>query len=140
MPAQDHHHAIFVRSLTKAGWTVLREQFTIAIGQVEVRRMYIDLQVQSQSSQQIVLMEIKSFEASPVHRFMELVGQYTVYRAALDHLEIDTPLYVAIPEYDYQTILQHILGREVMGALKAPIPFVTYNPDTEEIVRWIPPL
>jgi Holliday junction resolvase-like predicted endonuclease len=80
MPAQDHHHTIVIRSLTKAGWTVLREQFTIAIGEVEVRRMYIDLQVQSQGSQQIVLMEIKAFD------------------------------------------------------------FVTYNPDTEEIVRWIPPL
>lgn len=139
MPAQDQHHAIVVRSLTKTGWVVLREQFTVAIGDVEVRRMYIDLQVQSRTSQKIVLMEIKAFEASPVHRFMELVGQYTVYRAVLDHLDINMPLYVAIPERDYQIILQHILGQKVIGALKAPIPFVTYDPDTEEIIRWIPP-
>ena len=142
MPASDLNHTTVIRSLTKAGWSIVKEQYSLAIGENadNLRRLYIDILAQSQS-EQIVLIEVKSLEVSPVHQFMQLVGQYIVYRSALDHLENDMPLYVAISEVDYETIITHPLGLRVMEqTLKEPILLVIYDTVNEEILRWIPPL
>lgn len=142
MPNQDRQHPVVRRALIKAGWTILKEQVSLAIGteQEITRRLYIDLLARS-SVGQIVLIEVKGLASSPVHELMELIGQYLVYRAALNYLEAMTPLYVALPVTTYQSIVEHLLGQTVMQEmLKTPIPFVLYDPDKEELVRWIPPL
>ena len=41
---------------------------------------------------------------------MTLVGQYEVYRAALDYLGDTTPLCVAISETDYKIMIEQPLG------------------------------
>lgn len=111
MPNQDRHHPIVRQALIKAGWTILKEQVSLAVGtpQEISRRLYIDLKAQS-SVGQIVLIEVKGLANSPVHELMELIGQYLVYRAALDHLGDSTPLYVAIPETAYRAIVEHLIG------------------------------
>lgn len=142
MPVQDHHHPIVRRALLKAGWTIVREQFFVAVGtSAEItRRLYVDLQVQSAAGK-AVLIEIKGFTGSPTHELMELIGQFLVYRAALDYLDDATPLYVAIPVAAYNTTIKHVLAQTVINTmLKTPIPFVLYDPSLEELVQWIPPL
>lgn len=133
MPASDFNHETVIRCLSKAGWTVIREHFSLAIGEDpdEIRRLYIDVLASSQSAQ-IVLIEIKSLELSPVHQFMQLVGQYIVYRSALDYLDNDTPLYVAISDTDYYTIFRHPLGIQVVEhTLREPIPLLIYDETSE---------
>lgn len=142
MPATDRNHQAVVRSLKKAGWSIVQEQYSLTIGESadDLRRLYIDLAIQSQN-EQIVLIEIKSLNQSPVHQFMMLVGQYLVYRSALDYLGYDTALYVAISEIDYKTIIEHPLGQQVMNnTLRVPIPVVIYDSIKEEILQWIPKL
>ena len=77
MPAIDRNHQAVIRSLDKAGWSVIQEQYSLAVGENadNIRRLYIDLAVQSQE-EQIVLIEVKLFGQSPVQQFMMLVGQY----------------------------------------------------------------
>jgi Holliday junction resolvase-like predicted endonuclease len=142
VPTQDQQHPVVCRALRKAGWTIVKEQVSLAIGNEQeiTRRLYIDVLARSNHGQ-IVLIEVKGIASSPVHELMELIGQYLVYRAALHYLADATPLYVAIPVVTYQTIVEHLLGQTVMQEmLKTPIPFVLYDPDKEELVRWIPPL
>jgi hypothetical protein len=103
-----------------------------------MRRLYIDLAVQSQQAQ-ITLIEIKSLDPSPVHQFMMLVGQYLVYRTALDYIGDETPLYIALSEPDYEMIFAHPLAQRVIHhTLRQPIPLIIYDPTQEVIVRWIP--
>lgn len=142
MPANDLNHMSVVRSLTKAGWLIVKEQYSFAVGDDadNLRRLYIDILAESQL-EQIVFIEVKSLEVSPVHQFMQLVGQYVVYRSALDYLEDNTLLYIAISDIDYKTIIEHPLGNRVMQyTLREPIPFVVYDTQREEILRWIPSL
>lgn len=108
MPATDSNHQEVIRSLNKDGWSVIQEHYSLAVGTTSdnIRRLYIDLAVQSQDKQ-IVLIEIKLLNQSPVHQFMMLVGQYLVYWSALDYLGHETPLYVALSEKDYETMVQH---------------------------------
>lgn len=139
MPVNDLHHDIVIRSLTKDGWTIVREQEYLSIGTTNEthRRLYIDIKAQS-SQGQIVLIEVKALDRSPVHQLMELLGQYLVYRAALDYLGIDLPLYVAVPQHAHDDMIQHILGQQIMG--QYAIPLMIYDPVQEEIQAWIPPL
>lgn len=142
MPATDRNHQAIIRSLNKAGWSIVQEQYSLAIGETadDLRRLYIDIAVQSQADQ-IVLIEIKLLDPSPVHQFILLVGQYLVYRSALDYLGHNTPLYVALSEVDYKTMVEHPLGQHVMNeTLRTPIPMVIYDAMKEEILRWIPEL
>lgn len=139
MPAKDDHHDIVVRCLIKAGWTILKEQEYLSIGTSPEthHRLYIDIKAQL-SQGLIVLIEVKSLDRSPVHQLMELLGQYLVYRAALDYLAINTSLYVAVPQAAYQNIIQHVLGQQIMNQYS--IPLVIYDPVQEVIREWIPPL
>ena len=139
MPAKDDHHEIVVRSLTKAGWTIPNEQEYLSIGTSPEthRRLYMDIKAQSNQGL-IVLIEVKSLDRSPVHQLMELLGQYLVYRAALDYLAINMPLYVAVPQTARQNIIQHILGQQIMQQYS--IPLVIYDPVKEAIREWIPRL
>ncbi|MEL7235703.1 MAG: element excision factor XisH family protein, partial [Chloroflexota bacterium] len=126
--------------LTHAGWEIIKEQYSFAVGQApdDMRRLFIDIAAKSPVGQ-VVLIEVKSLSPSPVHEFMMLVGQYLVYQAALDFLGDDTPIYIAISERDYQTMIEHPLGQQVMkNTLRSPVPFMIYDSEKEEIVKWIP--
>ena len=142
MPARDRHHNIVVRCLIQAGWSIIREQYAVVVAEDEdnFRRLFIDIAAESQAAQ-IVLIEVKALDPSPVRQFMLLLGQYVVYRAALDYIGDRTPLYVAISEADYELVIEQALGRAVIRErLTEPIPFLVFDPIAEEIVKWIPPL
>jgi hypothetical protein len=137
MPNEDRHHATVLRCLTKAGWSIVKEQVYISIGVRDDnnRRLYVDIKAQRQD-QQLVLIEVKGLERSPVHELMELLGQYLVYRMALDYLLIEIPLYIAISATAYEDMMQHVLGQELMN--RYAIPLLIFDPMREEIVKWIP--
>ncbi len=87
------------------------------------------------------MIEVKALDPSPVRQFMLLLGQYVVYRAALDYIGDTTPLYVAISEADYEFVIEQALGQAVIRErLTEPIPFLVFDPIAEEIVKWIPSL
>lgn len=140
MPASDQDHDTVVRCLTKAGWSILKEQYAVVVADNNdnFRRLFIDIAARSQTDQ-IILIEVKSLGNSPVHQFMMLVGQYAVYRTALNYIGDQTPLYVAVTEVDYHLMIERPLAQRVMhDRLDKPIPFIIFDPIAEEIVKWIP--
>lgn len=140
MPNKDANHDMVVNALIKAGWHILDEQHYLSIGTsaLDRRRLFIDIKAQHQTRQIVVLIEVKNMNQSLVHELMEIIGQYIVYRAALDYLDDHTPLYIAIPEEAYKEIILHPLGKQSVETAK--IQMVLYNYQKEEIIRWIPPL
>ena len=86
----------------------------------------------------IVLIEVKGFERmpSPVEYLAATVGQYVLYRTALDFVKLAIPLYLAVPVAAYEGILGETLGRRAIEA--ARIQIMLFDPITEEIIRWIP--
>jgi hypothetical protein len=81
MPNEDRHHPVVLRCLKKAGWSIVKEQEYISIGTRNDtnRRLYIDIKAQRDDAQ-LVLIEVKGLERSPVHELMKLLGQYLIYR------------------------------------------------------------
>lgn len=139
MPKEDRYHPVVLQCLQKAGWSIIKEQEYISIGTQNDtnRRLYIDIKAR-RNDEQLILIEVKGLERSPVHELMEMLGQYLIYRMALDYLAIEIPLYIAISEGAYQDIIQHVLGQEMMN--RYVIPLLIFDPVQEEIVQWIPEL
>ena len=138
MPNKDLHHDIVVRALQKAGWEIIKEQnyFSVGDSPETARRLYIDIKAKHITQAIVILIEVKDLDSSPVHELMEMIGQYIVYQAALDLIGDKTPLYVAIPEKAYQIIIAHPLVKKSLKDIV--IPMFTYDPEKEELIRWIP--
>lgn len=137
MPKEDRNHSIVIRCLEKAGWSIVKEHEYISVGNQsnDNRRLYIDIKAQ-RDDKQLVLVEVKGLERSPVHELMELLGQYLIYKLALDYLAIEIPLYIAVPQTAYLDIIQHVIGEEMM--LRYAIPLLVFDPIQEVIIQWIP--
>jgi hypothetical protein len=88
MPAFDRYHALVVRVLTAAGWTIVGEQVLLA---VDGRNLWIDIEANLPQSQTPVLIEVKTFEPSGsiVEYLGCATGKYGLYRAVMERLGID---------------------------------------------------
>jgi hypothetical protein len=135
VPAKDRYHDTVARALTKGGWTVTAQQVAVA---VPGRRLWIDLRAVMARDSLVVLIEVKGFEKmpSPVDYLASAVGQYVLYRAALDLVGLSTPLYLAVPVAAYEGILGETLGKQAVET--AGIRIMLFDPITEEIIQWIP--
>jgi hypothetical protein len=135
VPAKDRYHDTVVRALTKDGWTVTAEQVALAL---PGRRLWIDLRATKVSDSLVVLIEVKGFEhmPSPVEYLAAAVGQYVLYRAALDFVGVATPLYLAVPTAAYGGILGEPLGQQAIEA--AGVRMVVFDPTRQEIIQWMP--
>jgi hypothetical protein len=134
VPAKDRYHDAVVRALTRDGW-IVDEQYTVI---VEPRVMYIDIHAIHRSRNQEICVEIKGFRNMPSElRYLEsTVGQYVLYRAALNAVNLQFPLYLAVPHTAYDGILSEPIGQSVIQY--ANISVMLFNLETEEVVEWIP--
>lgn len=131
MPAKDKYHDNVIHALEKDGWKVIRDQVLITIGK---RHLWIDLKVELDG--QFRYIEIKGFETeySIVDYLYRVTGQYLTYLAAIEHLQLDIPLFLAVPEHAFHGILNETLGQIVMN--KAKINLMVFNVEREEILQW----
>ncbi len=134
MPARDRYQDAVINALRKAGWNRIDEQIAIII---ENRRLWIDIRAGNETNQLVVLIEVKGFEnrPSPIEYLAQAVGQYTLYQAALEYLQIDLPLYLAVPEAAYRGILSEEIGKQTLKHNRVRL--LVFNPEQEEILAWI---
>lgn len=133
MPANDKTHGNIINALKKEGWTISREQAHLHIGG---RNLWIDIEAEHQANEQIILIEVKSYEniASPIAFLQNIIGQYIMYRLVLKHFAIDTSLFLAISDIAWNTFFQEELSQLVIKEIDLKIMIV--NEVDEEIVQW----
>jgi hypothetical protein len=132
LPAKDRYHDSVKRALVKNGWTIDEEQVSF-IG--SERQIIVDPQI-SKEGQGIILVEVKSFQPSMVESFANAIGKILIYRYILDELAQDIPVWLAVPEFAYQSILTEAMGISIRRQLT--IDLVVFSVEHEEIVKWIP--
>jgi hypothetical protein len=134
LPAKDRYHDTVIRALRKADWTLISEQVAII---VEDRRLWIDIHASKESENLAILIEVKGFEsmASPIEYLANATGKYALYRAALDYLKIELPLYMAVPQAAYRGILSEEIGKQTLK--RSGVRLLVFDPEREEIVVWI---
>jgi hypothetical protein len=132
VPAKDHYHDSVRRALIKDGWTIDGEQVAF-IG--SERQVVIDLQV-SKEGHGIILVEVKGFQPSMVEALANAIGKTLIYRYILNELAQNLPVWLAVPEFAYQSILTEGMGIAMRRQLGMDL--VVFSVEREEIVKWIP--
>jgi hypothetical protein len=135
MPAKDRYHETVKRALLKAGWTISREQVRLSFG---THNLWVDIQAESLEGQRVILVEVKELYdvPSPVEALAKAIGKYLLYRVGLSLVGNDTPLYLAITEDAYNGIMAAEIGQHATSEFN--ISLLVFDPQSEEITRWLP--
>ena len=138
MAAKDIIHHAVKNALRKDGWKILADPYKISYAD---RTLSADLKAEkillAQRNKETIVVEIKSFLGrSFMYDLHTALGQYQVYQAFLEALELDEALYLAISSDVYQRefidspAIQMLLRRYAVKLLIVDI-------FREEVDTWI---
>jgi hypothetical protein len=134
LPAKDRYHDLLKNALIKDQWDITDEQVKLKIGD---RRLWIDLEASHQTENRLILVEVKEMvSASQVDDLANSVGQYLMYRVALENKNIQIPLYMAVSTTTFQGILSEEIGQLLIDQFG--ISLIVFDPDNEEVTEWRP--
>jgi len=138
MPAHDLYHQQLKTALQADGWAITHDPLRLQWGNKD---MYVDLGAEqiltAEKAGRKIAVELKTFGgASEIYDLQQAVGQYVVYRAVLVRTEPDRILYLAIHQEVFADIFEDSLGHLLREDYQ--IPLIVFNPQTQEIVKWIP--
>ncbi len=137
MPAKDTYYDAVRNALVKDGWTITDDPFRLVWGE---RDFYVDLGAErvlaAEKAGQRIAVDVKSFlSASPMHDLELALGQFLLYRSILEEQEPERALFLAVPDEPAE-ILAEPVGQLLIA--KRLIRAVVFDPQKEEIRRWIP--
>ena len=137
MSAKDIFHNTVRSALEKDGWTITHDPLFLQPSQRA--KMKIDLGVQKLLSalkgNRLIAVEVKSFVGlSTISEFHTAVGQFLNYRIALEKLEPERVLYLAVPADVYRNFFTDSFVQEVIERLQ--IKLLVFVVEKEEIALW----
>jgi XisH protein len=135
--AKDIFHETVKRALQKEQWTITDDPLRFKFGNVNFQ---VDLGaehlVAAERSGEKIAIEIKSFlNPSAITDFYSALGQFLSYRLALESVEPNRTLYLAVPVDVYQTFFQYEFTQTAVQRYQVLI--IVYDPASEVIVQWI---
>lgn len=136
--ARDLFHNQVKTALIKEHWRITDDPYWVQIS--EVIKLQIDLGAEStiaaQRNHEKIAVEIKSFITdSDISEFHTALGQYLNYAQALEDIEPDRTLYLAVPLETYNIFFQ--LNFVQKSLKRHEINLIIYDPIKEEITQWI---
>lgn len=136
MPAVDQCHDQVVRALEKSGWRLYRSPANFFTPE---RTVFIDMELsrrQNGTSEQIILVEVKCFpeSGSMTKELYSSIGQYLVYRAILQELELVYDLYLSVPQHIFVSLFDSAVNRVINDN---QLKLVIIDLESEEVVKWI---
>ena len=103
MSAKDAFHTVVKTALEKEGWLITHDPYALQAGTLE---LYVDLGAEkviaAEKQGQKIAVEIKSFlSPSKITELYAALGQFIIYRIALQKQEANRTLYLAVPSTVY---------------------------------------
>jgi hypothetical protein len=137
MARRDLYHDLVVNALIAEGWHITDDPLKLAY---PGRDLFVDLGAESpigaEKGNQKIAIEIKSFVGrSDVNDLEQALGQYLMYKAVLDEIAPDRPLFLAVPVLAYEGILSEPLGQLMIGAYKLQL--IVFDDIERRIIEWI---
>ncbi|MBN3922408.1 element excision factor XisH family protein [Nostoc sp. NMS4] len=136
MSAKDAFHTVVKTALEKDGWLITHDPYTIQAGTLE---LYIDLGAEkviaAEKQGQKIAVEIKSFlSPSKITELYAALGQFIIYRIALQKKEANRTLYLAVPSTVYNEFFILPLIQSVIQINQLCL--LIYNIEQEAIDQW----
>ncbi len=135
--AKNRFHDVVKIALEKEDWQITDDPYEINVDDVDFE---IDLAAEqllaAEREHQKIAVEIKSFIGpSNVSDFHTALGQFLNYRDALETIEPDRLLYLAVRSPIYETFFQR---RFIVAAVQRyQIRLIIYDVQQEVIVQWL---
>jgi hypothetical protein len=135
--AKDRFHDTVRTALEKEGWQITDDPFEIDVDDVDFE---IDLAAErlfaATRENEKIAVEVKSFiSPSNVSDFHTALGQFLNYRDALERVEPDRVLYLAVRATVYESFFQR---RFIVAAVRRyQLRLIVYNIEREVIVQWL---
>jgi hypothetical protein len=141
MAAKDIYHDHVKTALEKDGWTVTHDPYRLKWrGR---KKMLIDLAAEklllAEKGASKIAIEVKSFiGTSEMEDLYNAVGQFILYRKALRKTEPERELYLAVRRDVYDDLFDDPQEDSLLN--EDGVKLIVFEPETREIVLWIPPL
>ncbi len=135
---KDKYHDLVREALENSGWTITHDPFKIRIGK---RKGYIDLGAErcviaAEKGMEKIAVEIKSFIGrSDLDEFEDALGQFLIYFVALEEIEQDRRLYLALPEGFYNRFFDDVFFVKLTQRFQIKI--LIFREDEPNILQWI---
>jgi XisH protein len=92
--------------------------------------------IAAQKGNRKIAVEVKSFlRTSKIIDLYQAFGQFFPYKVALQRLEPDRTIYLAVPDSVYEELFREILIQDLLE--QYPIKLIVYTPHQEIIQSWI---
>ncbi|MBD2774984.1 XisH family protein [Iningainema tapete] len=135
--AKDRFHNIVRNALEKDGWKITADPYEINVDDVDFE---IDLAAEqllgAEREGQKIAVEIKSFiSPSNVSEFHTALGQFLNYRDALDKIEPERLLYLAVRVPIYESFFQRKFI--AFAVTKYQLRLIIYDVQEEVIRQWL---
>ena len=116
MPRKDLFHETVAAALEREGWRITDDPLRLTYGG---RNLYVDLGAErllaATKGTRTIAVEVKSFVGSSDLTDLEMaIGQYNLYRDILAEQQPERQLYLAVPNYAYETTFADQLGQMVI--------------------------
>jgi len=135
--AKDRFHNVVRNALEKDGWKITADPYEINVDDVDFE---IDLAAEqllgAEREGEKIAVEIKSFiSPSNISEFHTALGQFLNYRDALEKIEPERLLYLAVRLPVYETFFQR---KFIVSAIsKYQIRLMIYDVEKEVICQWL---
>ncbi|NEP51930.1 XisH family protein [Moorena sp. SIO2C4] len=133
---KDRFHNAVRTALEKENWVITADPYQLSVGGVDFE---IDLAAEliaAERAGEKIAVEIKSFIGrSLVSDFHTALGQCINYQFALNEVDSQRNLYLAIPETIYQSFFQRRFVKSVID--KTQINLLIYDQTQEVIRQWL---
>ena len=138
MSAKDRFHDAVRQGLEKEQWVITHDPLRVEFGEEDTVK--IDLGAEqllgAERAGEKIAVEVKSFlNDSALFDFHLALGQFLNYRLALEAVEPDRKLYLAIPLKAYSSFFKRELPKASIQHYC--IKLIVYDPAKEVIVQWI---
>ncbi|MEH2180905.1 element excision factor XisH family protein [Nostoc sp.] len=136
MSAKDAFHTVVRTALEKDGWLITHDPYALQAGTLE---LYIDLGAEkviaAEKQGQKIAVEIKSFlSPSKITELYAALGQFIIYRIALQKQEANRTLYLTFPSTVYN---EFFILPFIQSVIKTNyLCLLIYNIEQEAIAQW----
>ncbi|MEM9927655.1 MAG: XisH family protein [Cyanobacteria bacterium P01_D01_bin.50] len=135
--ARDRFHYVVRKALEKDGWKITADPYVINIDDVDFE---IDLAAEellgAEREGQKIAVEIKSFiSPSNVSEFHTALGQFLNYRDALEKIDPERRIYLAVRVPIYETFFQR--NFIISAVAKYQLQLIIYDVEQEVISQWL---
>lgn len=137
MAAKDFYHEQVKVALGKDGWTVTHDPLAL---DWDNRDVQIDLAAEklllAQKDARRIAVEVKSFlSSSLLQDLYAALGQFLLYRKALQNTEPERELFLAVREAVWQSLLDRTDSAELLRDYEVKL--LVFDEQREAITQWI---